>query len=174
MSPWFVSTPNTLAAVTVRILQAPSMSLLTRKRHSQLYMTHSSTVSPCHGGDDQSVPGGFSFLRSPTLLHPSTSCCISSLVFPPVWAGPWSFHNSCYLMLFCLDLSKTGGVSSSSTHNYKISYLSPVPRSLPCGSPSSQFTFCPAVWEDMTGVSCHTPKGWLGFQAMGLAHVLTV
>lgn len=94
--------------------------------------------------------------------NPSISFFISSHVLS-VWDGPWSFHNSCYLMLFCLDLSRAGGVSSSSRHNYQISYLSPVPPALCPPAPLPPSSPCPAVWEDCSGFSCHTPRAGSGF-----------
>lgn len=87
-------------------------------------------------------------------------CTAASQISPPsppscpVWEGTQGFHNSCYLMFFFpLDLSRAGGVSSNSRHNYQIS--SPLLRSpTPCSRAPRLPILCGG---------CHTEGPGLGF-----------
>lgn len=130
-----------------------ALFLNVQERHSVPSMTYNSTVRLYHDGQTQSVAA-----LSLTILtnHPFYLRSISSHIFP-VWDEPWSFHNTCYLVLFCLDLSRTGaaadiitGLDTSPPH----SVLQPAFLPVQSGG-------------DGTGFWCVTcPKAGSGFSCM--------
>lgn len=97
--------------------------------------------------------------------HPFYLRSISSHIFP-VWDEPWSFHNTCYLVLFCLDLSRTGAAADIIT---RLATSPQFPCTLPSSQPSSQFNL--GVTALVSGVSLAQKQAPVS--AAGLAHVLT-
>lgn len=97
-----------------------------------------------------------------------------------MWEAPWSFYNSCYLVLFCLDLSWAGGVAVAvavAAAAKVITRLATSPQilcSLPSSPLSSQFPLPSNLGGLHYGFLMPHIKGRAQVSAVGLAHVLTV
>lgn len=129
-------------------------------------LTQNSLGCPYNDGKTPRLPAEFFHSKW------SISFFISSRVFP-VWVAHWRFYNSCYLVLFCLDLFRGGGAAAAAAKMVITLASSPqIPRSL--------LSFLPVLSAQQSGrtslVSCHTSRAGSGFShgAYTCANCLTL